>query len=690
MRFCLLSWIVIWVNCVAWTLVFGNRHRITQGRTERRLQLSLGKAGVAVPEEEKSLRIDQEYIMKVDSVANGCIFYGPYKGYIPGCFNKCSVAKDFEDAKTKCAASTKCGGFIEKLSDMQPGYEFRSGPKFVLQEKGHEHSWIKVCDGSGKPHYGESQDLGEFRAQEWKRPWTPIIHNYTQIKDTSDGVNTILFPRKQDWTRTGKHCRYTAPKPGFLEGCLRNKDGGCIVYRMFFEAQEACESHAECMGITMDVSERFHPFTIRTESKIFESPRDEYSWIKECTTNVQSLAGPQDGYPLLLAKERILNQIGTFVNGRPTVYVTIASYRDAWCKNSVTTAFSRAVYPERIFVGVSQQNGDNDEPCVDPNICDKDEGHVLCKYRDHIRINRIDARTATGPVFGRHHADRLYRGEYFAVSIDAHMVFVPNWDVRTIAMWRSIGNEMALITTYPEDLSKAERKGFDEIKSWSMICAATFQHDRTIRNNRGMLIIPPFSHRNRPILQPFLGAGIVFSRGHRVLRTPNDCCVPGIFNGEEYNVATRSWTAGYDIYCPSMHIAFHPYDRKKRPPMFQENHIPAEDKSKARNRLGHISEFYTGGDYNRENLEKYGAGNVRSMSRFNEIFGIYPESNEIVNNCHETITAMLHDRLHVFLRKDRLGIDYDMVPNFSRRSFEKMSVPDGAKNRNRGKKLKKQ
>lgn len=289
----------------------------------------------------------------------------------------------------------------------------------------------------------------------------------------------------------------------------------------------------------MDVYERYHPFSIRTENSIKVSPREEYSWIKECTTNVQSLAGPQAGYTLLSAKERALNHIGTFVNGKPTIYVTVASYRDPWCKNSVTTAFSRAVYPERIFVGVSQQNTEDDEPCVDPNICDEDAEHVLCKYRDQIRVNQIDARTATGPVFGRHHADGLYRGEYFAVSIDAHMVFVPKWDIRTIAMWRSIGNEMALITTYPADLSKAEKKGLNRVKSWVMICAATFERG-AIRNNRGMIGLPPFSHRNRPILQPFLGAGIVFSRGHRILRTPNDCCVPGIFNGEEFNVATRS------------------------------------------------------------------------------------------------------------------------------------------------------
>jgi len=85
-------------------------------------------------------------------------------------------------------------------------------------------------------------------------------------------------------------------------------------------------------------------------------------------------------------------------------------------------------------VGVAQQNIDDDEPCVDPDICETDAENVLCKYRDHIRINRFDAKTASGPLFGRHHSDRLYRGEYFSLGIDAHMVLVPNWDVKAIAM----------------------------------------------------------------------------------------------------------------------------------------------------------------------------------------------------------------------------------------------------------------
>lgn len=125
-----------------------------------------------------------------------------------------------------------------------------------------------------------------------------------------------------------------------------------------------------------------------------------------------------------------------------------------------------------------------------------------------------------------------------------------------------------------------------------------------------------------------------------------------------------------------MHIAFHPYTRKQKPPIFIENHIPADLVRKAKNRLGHISGFYFGEDYNREDMEKYGLGNVRSISRFNEVFGVFPESKEIADNCRDTVSASLHDRLHVFLRKDGLGIDYEVVPHYPRHPFEKMSTPD--------------
>jgi len=160
------------------------------------------------------------------------------------------------------------------------------------------------------------------------------------------------------------------------------------------------------------------------------------------------------------------------------------------------------------------------------------------------------------------------------------------------------------------------------------------------------------------------------------LRVPNDCCMPRIFNGEEFNVASRSWTAGYDIYAPSRHIAFHPYNREVVPPLFYENKFQAGEFKQSINRMRRILEWYYGNNYLRKNLEKYGLGNVRSISRFYEIFGILPNEQQIVDNCKETRTGRLHDRLHVFLRKDGLGIDYEMVPRYPRRQLEEMSKSD--------------
>lgn len=96
----------------------------------------------------------------------------------------------------------------------------------------------------------------------------------------------------------------------------------------------------------------------------------------------------------------------------------VASYRDPWCHNSIQTAFAHARYPDRIYVGVVEQNAEDDPGCLDPEKpCDEDPTQVLCKYRNHIRITKVRAQDAAGPTFGRHKADLLYQGEYFQVQV---------------------------------------------------------------------------------------------------------------------------------------------------------------------------------------------------------------------------------------------------------------------------------
>jgi len=61
-------------------LEIGNHHKINQRRADLKREVDITKSEVTFPEEDLSLLIDVEYQLKVDTVANGCIFYGPYLG----------------------------------------------------------------------------------------------------------------------------------------------------------------------------------------------------------------------------------------------------------------------------------------------------------------------------------------------------------------------------------------------------------------------------------------------------------------------------------------------------------------------------------------------------------------------------------------------------------------------------------
>ena len=38
----------------------------------------------------------------------------------------------------------------------------------------------------------------------------------------------------------------------------------------------------------------------------------------------------------------------------------------------------------------------------------------------------------------------MYRGEFFAMQIDAHVRFTESWDEEIVDQWKSTGNEMAV------------------------------------------------------------------------------------------------------------------------------------------------------------------------------------------------------------------------------------------------------
>ncbi len=141
-----------------------------------------------------------------------------------------------------------------------------------------------------------------------------------------------------------------------------------------------------------------------------------------------------------------LNSVGSRVNGEETIFLMIASYRDFQCRETITSAFSRADHPERLFIAAVDQTVPGDTGCLDLAVpCSEDASQPICRYRDQISVYHMDAQFATGPVTARHVGDRMYRGEYFVMQMDAHCLFVNHWDSQIIAQWRLTHNEMAVL-----------------------------------------------------------------------------------------------------------------------------------------------------------------------------------------------------------------------------------------------------
>ena len=50
---------------------------------------------------------------------------------------------------------------------------------------------------------------------------------------------------------------------------------------------------------------------------------------------------------------------------RQTIFISVASYRDTECSDTIRDIYAKAKYPERIFCGICEQNsGDVEEACV--------------------------------------------------------------------------------------------------------------------------------------------------------------------------------------------------------------------------------------------------------------------------------------------------------------------------------------
>mmetsp|Transcript_30630 Transcript_30630/g.64797 ORF Transcript_30630/g.64797 Transcript_30630/m.64797 type:complete len:559 (+) Transcript_30630:67-1743(+) len=359
-----------------------------------------------------------------------------------------------------------------------------------------------------------------------------------------------------------------------------------------------------------------------------------------------------------------------------TVFVAIASYRDWQCRDTVTSIFQRAKYPERVRVGVVDQIVEGEDGrCDTPFIpCKEDPEQELCKYKSQLDIFQVDAPLSIGPVFARHLGHRMYRGEYYYMQSDAHVTFTRGWDVDIISQQEATKNELAVLSTYLTDIDGSLDRNGDSLRDTRPIMCNTDyedgQNNRYLRHGSQPEAQPTI--HGSPELQPYWAAGYSFSRGHFVVNVPYDFYQPMIFQGEEMSIGIRGFTIGYDIYAPERSVCFHHYaegaNKKKRNKVkhFWENSNQyAGSGAKAMFRLlgiVHMNPEIDPAKWDHTEEEKYGLGGVRTPELFYETFGI-----DVVNKvteqhlCQFVESGRMHKEFTKFIRPDGMGIDYSKI-----------------------------
>lgn len=136
------------------------------------------------------------------------------------------------------------------------------------------------------------------------------------------------------------------------------------------KALSACAKEPSCGGVVHTKA----AFELRAQSTVAPSPDEETAFVRLCPPSVpppphESIDRSQGGWtvgnaehlaarvfvhargdlPLFYDPARdgfsSLDEIGSFVGGRPTIFLKVASYRDELCHITIKDAFEKATHP---------------------------------------------------------------------------------------------------------------------------------------------------------------------------------------------------------------------------------------------------------------------------------------------------------------------------------------------------------
>ena len=267
---------------------------------------------------------------------------------------------------------------------------------------------------------------------------------------------------------------------------------------------------------------------------------------------------------------------------QPTIFVSVASYRDPEAPHTLRSLFESAAVPSRVVVGVCFQCAEDSEDgeCTDLS-------GLRPEWRANVRTLRMPWREARGPVWARFLIQReLLADEDYFLQIDSHTRFVPGWDRALVAMLQRCASPKPVLSTYPLPYSgEGSAATLSDEPRQTILCTrpatGAFGADGMLRFRARLLAAPPAA----PLPSAFWAAGFSFSSAALAREVPYDPHLPFLFFGEEISMVLRMWTRGWDLFAPDAHLLYHKWERGHRKGTFWEVEGGAELKRASQARV---------------------------------------------------------------------------------------------------------
>jgi hypothetical protein len=328
-----------------------------------------------------------------------------------------------------------------------------------------------------------------------------------------------------------------------------------------------------------------------------------------------------------------------------SIFVQIASYRDPQLIPTLNDLMFNATRPHDLSVVVCWQHGAEQtlNTFVEDgfNLLAKEKApehlgdydvHVLSKNGMHVKLMDVHYNDSQGACWARNAIQQFYNDHRYTLQLDSHHRFVKHWDSILIDMIERIRPESPkpLITGYIPSFDPENDPAGRNMIPWKM------DFDRFIPEGTVFFLpasIDNWQERNgKPMKARFYSAHFAFADGIFANEVQHDPFL--FFHSEEMSIAVRAFTHGYDLYHPTVLVAWHEYTRKGRVKIWDDHTTPQKNKGKVpldwvqRNDASHKRNRTLFGTPKEgeilENIDfgKYGFGNVRTVRQYEEYVGL--------------------------------------------------------------------